>query len=162
MEGDLADHASLERLVELVDEDFAHLHLPRSRWFYLFLFGYSVVLALPLMIMFFVLLYVTERPLGVAVMSILITVLAIGFSSFNVFVSSGAFDRILKEDRFRRICRSEEFRRVDTIRNRLLVWALISIRERIHPMRLADVMKGAPTLLQDEILLRDTVLREAP
>jgi hypothetical protein len=161
MERDLADHASLERLVELVDEDFAdRWHLVRSRRFCLFFLGYCIVLGIPLVLMFQVFFYVTDRQLGVAVIGVAIAFLAIGVSFLTMFVSSGVFDRILREDWFARTCRSDEFKRMDTARNRLLAWALISMRDRIHPSRLAEVMEGAPTLLQDEILLRDALLRE--
>lgn len=161
IERESAERTSLERLVELVDEDFAHWwHLPRSRQLYLFFFGYCFALGVPLTIMFLVFLYVTDRQLGVAVIGVAIAFLAICFSFLNVAVSSGALERLLKEDGFRRICRSEKFKPLDTARNRLLAWALISIRERIHPMRLAEAIEGAPTLLQDEIILRDALLRE--
>jgi len=161
MEKKPAERTSLKRLVELVDEEFADWwHLPRSRSFYLLFFASCFILGVPLWIMFLVLLYVTEIQLGFAVMSFAVAFLAIGFSFLNTFVSSGAIDRILKEDKFRRICRSEKFKAVDTARNRLLAWALISMRERI-PMRLAEAMEGEQTLFQDEILVRDAMLREA-
>ena len=108
--------------------------------------------------MFEVFLYVTDRQLGVAVIGVATAFLAIGFSFLATFISSGAFERIIREDLFGRICRSDEFKRMNTPRNRLLAWALITVRDRIHPSTLADAIEGAPTLLQDETLLRDALL----
>jgi hypothetical protein len=153
---------SLKRLIELVHEDFGEgWHLPRSRLFYLFVSMSGAALSTPFIFLFLLLPYVTEKQLGVAILSAGIALLAITSSSLSIFVSSGTLDQILKEDRFRRICRSEKFRPVDTARNKLLAWALISIRERI-PMRLDEAMKGAQTLFQDETLLHDAILRAAP
>ena len=159
-----AEATSLERLVELVDEDFANFahwwRLPRSRGFRFFFFGYCFALGVPLMLMFLVFLYVTDIQLGVAVIGIAIAFLAICFSFLNTSISSGVFDWLLKKDRFLRICRSEKFKPHDTARNKLLAWALISMRDRIDPISLAEAKEGAPSLLQDEVLLRDALLRE--
>jgi hypothetical protein len=68
---------------------------------------------------------VADRQLGIAVIGVATAFLAIGFSFLATFVSSGASERIVREDWFGRICRSDRFKRIDTPRNRLLAWALI-------------------------------------
>jgi hypothetical protein len=71
---------------------------------------------------------------------------------FNYGRVFGYWDR---HDRYKRISRSDEFARTDSERSRLLLWALICIRERI-PIKLTDMLEGAPRAFTEERLLRQT------
>jgi hypothetical protein len=58
------------------------------------------------------------------------------------------------DSRFRRICKALESKGLGEPRNRMLTWALLSLRENGPPMRLADAMRANPILFGEDVLLR--------
>jgi hypothetical protein len=161
MKPESAERVSLSDLIELIDQEFSAWHWPRSPSFYLICIAVCG-LGLASVVILQSSLYVGDRQFSIALMSSGFVLLAVDVSYVSFLVTSGALHRTLADARFRRICTSAKFKPLDTPRNKLLIWALISLRGRL-PITLAEAMEGSETLFQDETtLLRDAVLREAP
>jgi hypothetical protein len=148
------EKTTVDLLVDLVDEDFdQRWHRPgiRALTFY---FGFVMVWALP-----FVLIFAAFRTAQLTNLSFF----AIGVATLGIalayYMGSVRFLELARQQRFARICKKPRFEPLDDARNKLIVHALILIRESV-PTKLRETMIIMPDLFVEETLLRYALDRQ--